>query len=122
MGNPFCHVELMSPTPDTAKAFYRKLFSWELEDISNPAVPHESYTVIKVGDGVGGGIMKQVPNGPIGWIPYVAVEDLRAATEKAQSLGATVMKDVTEVRGMGWFSIIQDPAGSLLGLWKAAPK
>ena len=32
------------------------------------------------------------------------------------------MKDVTEVPNMGWFSIIQDPTGSILGLWKANPK
>ena len=32
------------------------------------------------------------------------------------------MKDVTEVPDMGWFSIIQYPGGSILGLWKANPK
>jgi hypothetical protein len=32
------------------------------------------------------------------------------------------MKDVTEVPDMGWFSIIQDPTGVVLGLWKANPK
>ena len=32
------------------------------------------------------------------------------------------MKDVTEVPDMGWFSIIQDPTGSILGLWKANPE
>ncbi len=29
------------------------------------------------------------------------------------------MKDVTEVMGAGWFSIILDPTGAALGLWKA---
>jgi len=28
------------------------------------------------------------------------------------------MKDVTEVMGAGWLSIIVDPAGAPLGLWK----
>jgi predicted enzyme related to lactoylglutathione lyase len=123
MTNPFVHVELNSPDPAKAKAFYSRLFQWKLEDMPNPAVPGDhAYTVIKVGDGTGGGIMKQVPNGPAGWIPYVLVDDLRAATDKARSLGATIMKDVTEVPDMGWFSIIQDPTGSILGLWKANPK
>ena len=45
-------------------------------------------------------------------------DDLVAATKKSKSLGATVMKDVTEVPGMGWFSIIVDPTGAALGLWK----
>jgi predicted enzyme related to lactoylglutathione lyase len=28
------------------------------------------------------------------------------------------MKDVTEVMGAGWLSIIADPTGAHLGLWK----
>jgi len=88
----------------------------------NPAVPDHSYTVIKVGGGTGGGIMRQVPNGPTGWIPYVQVDDLRVVTEKAKSLGGKVRKDVTEVPDTGWFSIIQDPSGAILGLWKTNPK
>jgi predicted enzyme related to lactoylglutathione lyase len=122
MTNSFVHVELNSPDPEKAKAFYGKLFQWRLEDVENPATPGHFYTVIKVGKGTGGGIMKQVPHGPTGWIPYVLVDDLRAATDKAKSLGGKVMKDETEVPGMGWFSIIQDPTGSILGLWKTNPK
>lgn len=116
MANPFVHVELNSPDPAKAKTFYGKLFRWELEDM--PGGDH-SYTIIKVGEGTGGGIMKQIPNGPAGWIPYVLVDDLRAMTDKAKSLGGKVMKDETEVPGMGWFTIIQDPTGSIMGLWKA---
>ena len=105
MTNPFIHVELNSPDPAKAKAFYGKLFQWKLEDMPNTPVPDGSYTVIKVGEGTGGGIMKQVPNGPAGWIPYVLVDDLRASTDNARALG-----------------IIQDPTGSMLGLWKHNPK
>jgi len=122
MTNPFVHVELNSPDPQKAKTFYAKLFRWQLEDMPNPAVPDHTYTVIKVGEGTGGGIMKQVPHGPAGWVPYVLVDDLRAMTDKAKSLGGKVMKDVTEVPDMGWFSIIQDPTGVILGLWKANAK
>lgn len=85
-------------------------------------VSDDSYTVIKVGEGTGGGIMKQVPDGPAGWVPYVLVDDLRASTDKAKSLGGKVMKDAIEAPGMGWFSIIQDPTGSVLGLWQHNPK
>ena len=49
---------------------------------------------------------------------YVLVDDLRASTDTAILLGGKVMRDITEVPDMGWFSIIQDPAGSLVGLWK----
>jgi predicted enzyme related to lactoylglutathione lyase len=66
--------------------------------------------------------MKQIPGGPAGWLAYVEVDDIHAATERAKSLGGKVMKDVTEVMGMGWLSFIQDPTGAVLGLWKSKSK
>ena len=118
MANPFVHVELNTPDPEKAKTFYAKLFQWKLEDVTNPEVPNNSYTMINVGSGTGGGIMKQIPGGPSGWLAYVEVDDIQAATQKAKSLGGKIMKDVTEVTGMGWLSFIQDPTGAVLGLWK----
>jgi predicted enzyme related to lactoylglutathione lyase len=118
MGNPFVHVELASTDVGKAKDFYGKLFDWQLDD-----VPMEggSYTMIKVGEGTGGGMMQQpMPGQPSAWLAYVLVDDLGAATEKARSLGAEVVKDVTEVPGAGWFTIITDPTGAVLALWKPA--
>ena len=119
MANPFVHVELNTPEPEKAKTFYSQLFQWKLESVPNPAIPSGPYTMIEVGTGTGGGIMKQIPGGPAGWLAYVEVDDIRATMQKAEQLGGKVMKDVTEVPGMGWFSFIQDPTGSVLGLWKS---
>jgi len=59
---------------------------------------------------------------PIGDLSYtmsrVHVENLTAATTKAKSLGATVLKDTIEVRAAGSFRIITDPTGAVLGLWQ----
>src|SRR5579864_3353043 len=118
MGNPFVHMELMSTHVDKVKSFYGKLFDWKLEDVT--AGGGMAYTVIKVGDGTGGGIMKNpIPDAPSMWVPYVLVENLKAATDKAVSLGARLMKDETEVPGMGSFTILTDPAGGMIGLWRA---
>ncbi|HYK52666.1 MAG TPA: hypothetical protein VEV38_03970, partial [Candidatus Eremiobacteraceae bacterium] len=80
-------------------------------------------TIIGVGEtGTGGGMMKHLVQGaPAVWLPYVHVEDIHAATKRARELGATVTRDVTEVPGFGALSIIVDPTGAELGLWKAAP-
>jgi uncharacterized protein len=116
MANAFVHVELNTTDPEKAKAFYSKLFKWELEDVP---MPDGTYTMIKPGKGTGGGIMKHpVPGAPSLWLAYVEVDDIKAATEKARSLGATVKRDVTEVTDVGWLSIIEDPTGATLGLWK----
>ena len=116
MANAFVHVELNTTDVDKAKAFYGKLFDWALEDVS---MGDFTYTMIKVGTGTGGGMMKHpVPGAPSAWLAYVEVDDIAAATEKAKSLGAKIMKDVTEVPGAGWLSILIDPTGAALGLWK----
>jgi predicted enzyme related to lactoylglutathione lyase len=117
MANPFVHVELNTTDVNKAKTFYGKLFDWTLEDVP---MPGGSYTMIKPGKGTGGGMMKHpVPGSPSSWLAYVEVDDIDAATKKAKSLGASVMKDVTEVMGAGWLSIIVDPTGAALGLWKS---
>jgi predicted enzyme related to lactoylglutathione lyase len=120
MANPFVHVELNTTDVAKAKGFYSKMFDWKMEDMK---MDSGTYTLISVGEGTGGGLMKNpIPNAPSFWLSYVVVDDVDAATKKAKSLGATVMKDVTEVPGMGWFSIITDPTGAMLGLWKAQPR
>jgi predicted enzyme related to lactoylglutathione lyase len=117
MGNPFIHMELMSTDTDKAKSFYGKLFDWKLEDMKGGGdIP---YTVIRVGEGTGGGLMKNpMPGAPSTWMPYVQVDDLKKATAKAISLGGKLMKDETEVEGMGIFTIVTDPTGGMLGLWQ----
>jgi len=121
MANAFVHVELNTTDVDKAKAFYGKLFDWKLEDV--PMGGDSSYTMINVGSGTGGGMMKHpVPGAPSAWLAYVEVADIEAATQKAKSLGAKIMKDVTEVMGAGWLSILMDPTGAVLGLWKPKPR
>ena len=121
MANPFVHVELGTTDIDKAKSFYRSLFNWQLNDVEMGG--GMTYTLIGVGEGTGGGMMKHpVPGAPSAWLPYVQVDDLVAATAKAKSLGATVMRDVTPVMDEGAFSIIVDPTGAALGLWQQKTK
>ena len=120
MANPFVHCELATNDVGKAKGFYGKLFDWKFEDM-----PMEggTYSLIGVGEGTGGGLMKNpMPNANSMWMPYVLVDDIKAATAKARSLGANVMKDSHEVKDMGWLSIFVDPTGAMLGLWQPKKK
>jgi uncharacterized protein len=127
MPNPFVHVELNTSDIEKAKKFYGQLFDWTLEDVSMGSggppglqASEGKYTMIQPGHGTGGGIVKQaVPGAPSSWLAYVEVSDVAASTQKAKSLGARIMLDVTEVPGAGWMSVIVDPTGAALGLWKS---
>jgi uncharacterized protein len=116
MANPFVHMELNTTDVQKAKEFYGQLFDWKLEDV--PMGP-ASYTMIGVGLGTCGGLVQHpVPGASSAWLAYVMVDNVAAATEKAKSLGAKLMQDVTEVQGLGSLSIIIDPTGASLALWK----
>jgi predicted enzyme related to lactoylglutathione lyase len=118
MPNPFVHVELNTTNLPKAKAFYGKLFKWKLAEQPMPT-PGEAYTTIAVGKGMGGGMMSRMPPGESSaWMPYVLVDDIDAATKRARRLGARISLGVTEVKGMGWLSMIIDPTGAKLGLWE----
>ncbi|HZP78763.1 MAG TPA: VOC family protein [Pseudolabrys sp.] len=121
MGNPFVHVELATQDLPKARSFYQSLFDWKFED--HDMGGGQTYTLVKVGDGTGGGMMKHpMANAPSAWLAYVGVDDVRAATAKAKSLGATIIRDVTEVPGAGEFSIFVDPTGAYLALWQPKAK
>jgi predicted enzyme related to lactoylglutathione lyase len=114
MANPFIHVELLTADPGKSKKFYSGMFDWKMEEF-----PSMDYTIVNVGEGTGGGIMRNpVPEGRDNWMPYILVDDVEASTQKAVNLGAAVAKDKTEVPGMGWFSVIIDPTGAVFGLWQ----
>ena len=113
MGNPFVHVELQTQDLVKAKKFYQGLFDWRLEDLPM------GYTMVQVGEGTGGGMMKNpVPGAPSHWLPYILVDDVKASTKKAKGLGAKVVQDVTEVPSHGWFSVVADPTGAAVWLWQ----
>ncbi len=119
MANPFVHNELNTTDVAKAKEFYGSLFDWKLEDMPMGAMG--TYTTIGVGaGGVGGGIMQHpMPGQPSFWLSYVNVDDIGAATAKAKSLGASIIRDVMPVAEMGFLSIFMDPTGAVLGLWQA---
>ena len=117
MANPFVHVELNTTDLAKARSFYASLFDWKLQDMDMG--PMGTYTTVGVGEGTGGGMMKHpVPGAPSMWLPYVLVDDLAAATQKAKDLGATILQANVPVSDMGAFSIITDPTGAVLGLWQ----
>jgi predicted enzyme related to lactoylglutathione lyase len=119
MANPFVHVELHTTDLPKARKFYESMFGWELTDIPMPG--GGNYTLIGVGEGVGGGMMSDA-SVPPHWLAYVGVEDVQAKTAQAKSLGATVLQDVMSVGEYGSMSVIRDPSGAVVALWEAKGK
>jgi uncharacterized protein len=113
MGDPVVHFEVGGPDDGPLRRFYGELFGWRLTTV--PGDFH--YTVIDTqgGAGVNGGLGKSGTGEP--WATfYVAVADIQAKLDKAESLGAKTVLGVTEVPGLLTFAMFDDPDGLLVGM------
>ena len=116
----FTWTELNTRDLAGSKAFYESVFGWAAETSGEDGpMP---YTEFKVGGESVAGCMtmaEQVPaEVPPYWMPYVEVDDVDRAAERASSLGATVVVPATDFPG-GRFAIVSDPQGAMLGLMHA---
>src|SRR5438128_2604692 len=78
------HLELHTYDLEAASAFYCELLQWRAEEIDSP---WGSYHALLLGDGFDSGIVA-CGTRRAGWLPYVEVDCIEAATERARCLGA----------------------------------
>lgn len=114
MANPFVHLELNTPDLAKAKEFYGKLFDWNFDDMPFPG---GVYSTFKPDKDPGGGMMT-MKDAPTGWLAYVGVDDIKAASKKAASLGAQVPIEAQEIPNVGWWSLVIDPTGVRIALFQ----
>lgn len=114
----WCWMELMSTDAPQALAFYEQVFSYTHEGM-DMGPPSGVYHLL-VKDGVQrAGLMKNpAPETPSCWMPYVAVADCDGATAKAKELGANVFVPPRDIPNIGRFSVIADPTGAVLGIFR----
>jgi uncharacterized protein len=117
MPNPFVHLELCTSDTQKAKDFYSKLFGWKFTDND---MGNMMYSTFKPDSGPGGGIYS-MPNMPTAWLAYVGVEDIKESTNKAGSLGATILNGPMEIPNVGWMTVLKDPTGAVIALFQPNP-
>jgi predicted enzyme related to lactoylglutathione lyase len=99
-----------SGNTDKATRFYEELLGWKRAD-GPPGM-----TMLGAGAAPFAAIAPR-EKGVEGWVPYVQVDDLTTATQRATGLGAKIVQART--RGpAGEFTIVSDPGGATLALWQ----
>lgn len=113
----FCWEQLASPDLANARQFYGEMVGWktmpfpggQLETFGfGPRPGEQAATLVPAAPG-------QQP----GWLTFIVVDALGAACERTVRLGGQVISAQTIVPGVGAYSVIRDPQGALLGLFKA---
>lgn len=111
------HTELASNDPPATKAWATKVLGWKF--MPPMAMPNGSqYHMWDFGNQTGGGIRGNGPQEPPGTVPYVEVNDIKAAHKKAVDAGAVSLLAPDPIPGgMGWIAVVQAPGGVAVGFW-----
>jgi hypothetical protein len=111
--SPLVHLELHTPNLGRACAFYSELLEWHPRRVRlNDAV----YQSLNLG-AVSGGVVECGTARAL-WLPYIEVGSVSVATERAVSLGASVLLAPREGPA-GWRSVVNTPDGGEIALWRA---
>ena len=112
-GSEIVHLELHTGDAARAGAFYAELCGWHPERIDTA---HGSYHRLGLGGDLSGGIVECGVGRPM-WLPYVEVERIDAATERARACGASVLLGPREGPA-GWRTVLSTPAGGEIAFWQ----
>lgn len=121
----FCWYELMTTDVDAAVDYYGKVVGWTTVDgpTATSAPGEMPYRLLQAGQTGTGGIMALRPEAIAAgarpaWLGYVAVDDVDAYSDRVTEAGGAVHMSPTDIPGVGRFSVIADPHGAMLVLFR----
>jgi hypothetical protein len=105
------HIEIPTRNHQESIKFYGELFGWKTEYF-----PDMHYTTWEADEHPGGGFSDAKP-GEI--LIHINSDDIEADLKKAKSLGATIVREKTEIPNIGWWCVFKDPTGNQIALYTA---
>jgi predicted enzyme related to lactoylglutathione lyase len=109
--------ELMSRDVERDKRFYSETIGWSFEPMKM-ADGGTYWCAIQGGQPVAGifNISGNEFDGvPVGWMAYLAVDDVDARVAKALKAGAQLMRPIFDVPDVGRIAILREPGGAGIG-------
>ncbi|HTT85870.1 MAG TPA: VOC family protein [Acidimicrobiales bacterium] len=109
-------VDLSTPDPGAAHAFYGSVFGWTAADLGPDA---GGYAMFQLGGANVAGVgPTQAEGQPAAWTTYVDVADAEATMARVAVEGGTVVLEPTAVMEAGTMALFTDPTGAFLGIWQ----
>jgi hypothetical protein len=113
-------IDLTVPNAGAIRDFYRHVTGWTPSAVGMG--DYEDYCMTPPGSGqpVAGICHARGDNAdlPPAWLIYITVADLDEAIRRCQERGGKVRHPPRDMGGQGSYSIIEDPAGAVTGLFE----
>lgn len=116
----FVWYELLTTNAEAARAFYRGVMGWQMQD---SGMTDRSYTILSVGDVPMAGLMplplQALADGARpAWAGYIAVDDVDLYVTRVEQAGGSIHRAAEDIPGVGRFALVGDPQGAVFVLFK----
>ena len=117
------HFEIPADNLNKAQEFYKNVFGWNMQKMSNPVRPEQDYWVFDTKDdkgnqGLYGGMMKrQSPHHTV--TNYISVISIDEYTSKIEQSGGKVIIPKTKLPDMGYIAVCLDSENNIFGLFES---
>ena len=125
--NRVTHFEIQADNMERAKNFYQTVFGWKVEQWMTKEKDGMDYWGFITGEsapGINGGLYER-PKEENKFYLFdctIDVEDLDKAIESVKANGGMIVKEKSEIAGVGWFATAKDTEGNRFGLMQATGK
>lgn len=110
-------VDLSSTDAEASRAFYSKLFGWEIEVQPDPQAG--GYAMARVGGKDVAGIGPAMsPGQPSAWSVYIATDDADATARKVEAAGGKIVAPPFDVMQAGRMAVFTDANGAFFSVWQ----
>lgn len=123
----FIWYELMTSDVAAARAFYRAVVGWQIDEQAVPSGGGGAYHMVRRSDGgFAGGVMVMGPEMLAegwrpSWLGYVHVPDVDRVAGEFAGAGGSVVMGPMDLPGVGRIALARDPQGALIYLMDPTP-
>lgn len=115
--NEAAWVDLSSSDAAASRAFYAKVFGWQVE--VDPDPQYGGYALAKLdGKDVGGIGPSMSPGALTAWNIYIGTDRIDDLAKQVQAAGGTVVAPPFDVGDQGRMAVFQDPSGAVFSGWQ----
>jgi predicted enzyme related to lactoylglutathione lyase len=121
------HFEIPADDEGRAREFYGAVFGWQLQEMPDldytlvMTTPVDQQTQIPLEPGaINGGLMKRTAELSVP-VVTIDVESIDISLKEIEAAGGSMVRERTEIPGMGAFAYFKDTEGNVVGLWESPP-